>query len=146
MNFKVICWFSSCLPNTFTIGYSTRYQLVIFHLSLSLIIYLFVQSPVFVGYLPAANNESSEVSGIIKPGRKVKLIRSQAVNVHKLLTICYFPPGANRPTYSCDVTCIHSNICICSLIRSTDIKSKPETLFKLLNYGVYIAWVFSSYL
>jgi len=36
-----------------------------------------------------ANNESSEVCGIIKPGRSVKLNRSQAVNVHKLLTVRY---------------------------------------------------------
>jgi len=37
----------------------------------------------------AANNESSEVSNesTIKPGQRVKLNRSQAVNVHKLLTI-----------------------------------------------------------
>jgi len=34
-----------------------------------------------------ANNKSSEVCGIIKPDRRVKLNRSQAVNVHKLLTI-----------------------------------------------------------
>jgi len=33
------------------------------------------------------NNESSEVCCIIKPGLRVKLIRSQAVNVHKLPTI-----------------------------------------------------------
>jgi len=38
-----------------------------------------------------ANNESSEVCFIIKPGRWVrsKLNRSQGVNVHKFLTICY---------------------------------------------------------
>jgi len=36
-----------------------------------------------------ANNESSEVCGIIKPGRRVKLNRSQASNVDKLLTIRY---------------------------------------------------------
>jgi len=36
-------------------------------------------------------NESSEVSGIIKPGRKVKLNRSQAVIVHKFLTTRYLP-------------------------------------------------------
>jgi len=36
-----------------------------------------------------ANNESSEVCGINKPGRRVKLNRSQAVNVNKLLTIRY---------------------------------------------------------
>jgi len=41
--------------------------------------------------LPLANNESSEVCGIIKPGRRVKLNRSQAVNVHQLLTIRYLP-------------------------------------------------------
>jgi len=35
---------------------------------------------------PPANNESSEVCGIIKPGRRVKLNRSQAKNVHRLLT------------------------------------------------------------
>jgi len=40
-----------------------------------------------------ANNESSEVCGIIKPGRRVKLNRSQAVNVHKLLTIRYLRVG-----------------------------------------------------
>jgi len=37
--------------------------------------------------LPVANNESSEVWGTIKPGQRVKLNRSQAVNVHKLLTL-----------------------------------------------------------
>jgi len=42
---------------------------------------------------PDANNESSEVFDIIKPGRRVKLKRSQAVNVHKLLTIRYLLPG-----------------------------------------------------
>jgi len=43
-----------------------------------------------------ANNESSEVCGIIKPGQRVKLNRSQAVNVHnfhKLLTIRYLRHG-----------------------------------------------------
>jgi len=39
--------------------------------------------------MPSANNESSEVCGHIKPGQRVKLNRSQAVNVHKLLTIRY---------------------------------------------------------
>jgi len=39
--------------------------------------------------IAVANNESSEVCGIIKPGRRVKLHRSQAVNVHNLLTIRY---------------------------------------------------------
>jgi len=34
---------------------------------------------------------NNEVCGIIKPGRRVELNRSQAVNVHKLLTIHYFP-------------------------------------------------------
>jgi len=34
-----------------------------------------------------ANNESSEVCGIINPGRRVSLNRSQAVKVHKLVTI-----------------------------------------------------------
>jgi len=38
---------------------------------------------------PKANNESSEICGIIKPSRRVKLNRSQTVNVHKLLTIRY---------------------------------------------------------
>jgi len=42
---------------------------------------------------PAANNESSEVCGIIKPGRRVRLNKSQAVNVHKPLTISYLAPG-----------------------------------------------------
>jgi len=41
-----------------------------------------------------ANNESSEVCGSIKPGRRVKLKRSQAVNVHKLLTIRYLLEAA----------------------------------------------------
>jgi len=40
-----------------------------------------------------ANNESSEVCGIIKPGQGVQLNRSQAVNVNKLLTIRYLRPG-----------------------------------------------------
>jgi len=40
-----------------------------------------------------ANNESSDVCGIIKPGQRVKLIRSQAINVHKLLTIRYMRRG-----------------------------------------------------
>jgi len=39
------------------------------------------------------NNESSEVCGIIKPGRRVKLKSSQAVNVHKLLKIRYLHSG-----------------------------------------------------
>jgi len=45
---------------------------------------------------PDANNESSEVCGIIKPGRRgrrFELNRSQAVHVHKLLTIHYLRPG-----------------------------------------------------
>jgi len=37
--------------------------------------------------LQSANSESSEVCGIIKPGRRVKLNRSKAVNVHKLLFV-----------------------------------------------------------
>jgi len=41
-----------------------------------------------------ANNESSEVCVNIKHGRKVKLNRSQIVNVHKLLTIRYLQPGS----------------------------------------------------
>jgi len=36
-----------------------------------------------------ANNESLEVCGIIKPGRRVKLNSPQAVIVYKLLTIRY---------------------------------------------------------
>jgi len=40
---------------------------------------------------PRANNESSEVCGINKPGRRVKLNGSQAVNAHKLLMIRYLP-------------------------------------------------------
>jgi len=40
-----------------------------------------------------ANNESSEVCRTIKPGRRVKLNWSQAVNVHKLLTIRYSLPA-----------------------------------------------------
>jgi len=39
------------------------------------------------------NNESSEVCGTIKPGQSVELNRSQAVEVHKLLTIRYLLPG-----------------------------------------------------
>jgi len=42
--------------------------------------------------IPCANNESSEVFGIVKPGRRVKLNRSQTKNVHKLLTIGYLHP------------------------------------------------------
>jgi len=42
-----------------------------------------------------ANNESSEVCSIMKPGRRVKLKGSQAVNVHKLLTIRYLRTGAS---------------------------------------------------
>jgi len=38
-------------------------------------------------------NESSEVFDIIQPGRRVKLNRSQAVNVHKRLTIRYLQQG-----------------------------------------------------
>jgi len=56
------------------------------------------------------NNESSEVVGIIKPGRRVKLNSSQAVNVHKLLTIRYLRPRAI--TLNCIVrsylSCHHS--------------------------------------
>jgi len=43
-----------------------------------------------------ANNESSEVCGIIKPGQTVKLSRSETVNVHKLLTIRYLREGRHR--------------------------------------------------
>jgi len=46
---------------------------------------------------PQANNESSEVCGIIKPGRRVKLNRSQAVYVHTLLTIRYLPTAMVLP-------------------------------------------------
>jgi len=45
--------------------------------------------------LLVANNELSEVCGIIKPGRRVKIHRSEAVNVHKLLTIHNLLPGIN---------------------------------------------------
>jgi len=47
---------------------------------------------------PPANNESSEVCGIIKPSQRVKLNRSQAVNVHKLLTIRYLLPANSHYT------------------------------------------------
>jgi len=43
---------------------------------------------------PLANNKSSEVCDIIKPGRKYLLNRPQAVNVHKLLTIRYLCTAA----------------------------------------------------
>jgi len=36
-----------------------------------------------------ANNESSEVCGINKPGRRVKLNRQQAVNVYKLICVSH---------------------------------------------------------
>jgi len=36
-----------------------------------------------------ANNETSGVCDIIKPGRRIKLYRSQAVNVHKHATMLY---------------------------------------------------------
>jgi len=47
-----------------------------------------------------ANDESSEVCSIIKAGRRVKLglNRSQAVNVHKLLTIRYLRTGSINRT------------------------------------------------
>jgi len=48
-----------------------------------------------------ANNESSEVYGIIKSGRRVKLNRSLAVNVHKLLTIRYSRAGDCETWRSC---------------------------------------------
>jgi len=63
-----------------------------------------VQQPIFKGYKKQtstvnnckasrpAKNELSEVCGIIKPGRRDKLNRSQAVNVHKLLNIRYLLP------------------------------------------------------
>jgi len=44
-----------------------------------------------VPHLTTANNESSKVCGIIKPGRRVKLNRLLAVMVNKLLTIRYLP-------------------------------------------------------
>jgi len=50
--------------------------------------------------LLAANNESSEVCGIIKPGQRVKLNRSQALNVNKLLTIRYLPAGHSYLIYT----------------------------------------------
>jgi len=43
-----------------------------------------------------ANNKSSEVCDIIKPGRRVKLNRSQAVNVHKLMIIRYLPTASGE--------------------------------------------------
>jgi len=48
---------------------------------------------------PSANNESSEVCGIINPGQSFKLNRSQAVNFHKLLTI-RFLQTVNGPSLS----------------------------------------------
>jgi len=56
-----------------------------------------------------ANNESSEVCGIIKPGRRVKLNRLQAVNVHKLLTIRSLGiRGSHRMT-----AFVLDNVCMC---------------------------------
>jgi len=46
-----------------------------------------------MAWIQEANSESSEVCGIIKPGIRFKLNRSQAVNVHKLLTIRYLTSG-----------------------------------------------------
>jgi len=43
-------------------------------------------------------DESLEVFDIIKPGRRVKIKRSQAVKCQKLLTIRYSPP----PLPHCD--------------------------------------------
>jgi len=48
-------------------------------------------------HLRPANNELSEVGGNIKSGHRVKLNRSQAVNVHKLLTIRYLRPVSVSP-------------------------------------------------
>jgi len=56
-----------------------------------------------------ANNESAEVCGIIKPGWRVRLNRSMAVNVHKLLTIRYLQPGPMcRPTINMKRIRIHN--------------------------------------
>jgi len=62
-----------------------------------------------------ANKESSEVCGIIKPGRRVKLNRSQAVNVHKLLTIRYLRTGRD----------IH-----------------VQNITKCAAYKIYLTWIF----
>jgi len=48
------------------------------------------------------NNESSEVCGNIMPGQRVKLNRSQAINIHKLLTIRNLPRGQILHDMSCD--------------------------------------------
>jgi len=50
--------------------------------------------------LRSANNESPEVCGILKPGQRVKLNRSLAVNVHKLLTIRYLPADQLEVVFS----------------------------------------------
>jgi len=52
-----------------------------------------------VAYERQANNESSEVCVSSKPGRRVKLNRSQAVNVNKLLTIRYLQTAGIEPCY-----------------------------------------------
>jgi len=45
--------------------------------------------------LVTVNERRANVCGIICPGRMVKLNRSQAVNVHKLLTIRLLQPACN---------------------------------------------------
>jgi len=49
-----------------------------------------------IEWMRGSKNESSKVCAIIKPGRRVKLNRSQAVNIYKLLTIRYVHAGRVR--------------------------------------------------
>jgi len=62
---------------------------------------------------PQANNESSEVCGIIKPGQRIKLNRSQAVNVHKLLTIRYLPTAGCA---LCTLCTLHTQLICCGAV------------------------------
>jgi len=55
----------------------------------------------------SANNESSEVCGIINPGQKVKMNRSQALNVHQLLTIRFVICGPGKCHFAAQLRSLH---------------------------------------
>jgi len=63
-----------------------------------------------------ANNESSEVCGIIKPVPRVKFNRAQAVNVYKLLTIRYLQKAANKSKERTDLQSITTTFCDSAIV------------------------------
>jgi len=77
----------------------------IYNVYFSILDFLFQVHPA-----PAANNESSEVCYIIKPGRRVKLNRSKVVNVHKLLTIRYLPPDELLISTMIAILCVQTTL------------------------------------